>query len=153
MSYISLSYWLISKPTLSTQHYLLPLRKSSSPFQQFLTMLLSPSITPYLSLFDFLPLYLSFCLSLFVSLSLYLCLFLLQLFSITLSTYLSLSLSLSFYIHTSQSLSLSLSFSLYPSSPSALERAALAKAKTCCCPAERFVPPVVLYVRVEKKMI
>ena len=113
MSYISLSYWLISKPTLSTHHYLLPLRKSSSPFQQSLTMLLSPSIATYLFLSDFVPIYLSLCISLFVSLSLYLCLFLLQLFSITLSTYLSLSLSLSFYIHTSQSLSLSLSFSLY----------------------------------------
>ena len=143
MSYISPSYWLISKPTLSTQHYLLPLRKSSSPFQQSLTILLSPFITPYL----FLPHYLALCLSLFVSLSLYLCLFVWRFLSISLSTYLSLSLSLSFYIHTSQFLSPSFSLSL---SPSALERAALAKAKTCCCPAERFVPPVVLYVRVEK---
>ena len=105
MSYISPSYLLVSKPTLSTHHYPLPLRKSSSPFQQSLTMLLSPSIAPYLSLPNFLPLYLSLCLSLFVSLSLYLCLFLLQLFSISLSIYLSLSLYLSLSIYIRLNLS------------------------------------------------
>ena len=146
MSYISLSYWLISKPTLSTHHYLLPLRKSSSPFQQSLTMLLSPSIAPYLSLSDFLPLNLSLCLSLYLSISVF--------FYGNCFPSPSLLISLFLYTYVSISLPLPLLLSLSLSlSPSALERAALAKAKTCCCPAERFVPPVVLYVRVEKKMI
>ena len=115
MSYISPSYWLISKPTLPTHHYLLPLRKSSSPFQQSLTMLLSPSIATYLFLSDFVPIYLSLCISLFVSLSLYLCLFLLQFFSspsLPFSPYLYLSLSIYICLNLSPSPSLFISLSL-----------------------------------------